>query len=356
LKLAIDVETNTFASGNPYSRCGKLVSIHCYTEDGTALSFRPEQRSNAQALLDKASLLLLFNGKFDLAWLRKLGLVFPTKIYDVQLAHFFITNQLHTLPSLDDVAHYYNIPGKVDVVKTQYWDQGIDTENIPWDVLCTYGEQDVKLTYQLYELQQIYWANNPLKRKLFSLACQDQLVLLEMEWNGLKFDEEKCYEKSKLLQEHIGQLVSKLSAIYPTVPINFNSNDQLSAFLYGGVVQETYKELIGFYKTGAKSGQPKYRNAVKEHLLPRMFTPLPKSEMAKPGVYSTAEGTLRKLKGKHKHVVEMLLELAKLTKLDETYYQGLTKLRQEKDWPEGKLHGQFNQCIARTGRLSSSQP
>ena len=182
------------------------------------------------------------------------------------------------------------------------------------------------------------------------------LVLQEMEWNGLVFDEELCYKKSQELQTHINSITSRLAAIYPSIPINFNSNDQLSAFLYGGTIVETRKELDGFYKTGKKAGQPKFRNVNVEHLLPRLFTPLPKSEMQKPGVFSTSEGTLRKLKGKHKKVVEDLLELAKLTKLDETYYTGLVKLNKEMDWPKGKLHGQFNQCIAKTGRLSSSKP
>jgi DNA polymerase-1 len=50
------------------------------------------------------------------------------------------------------------------------------------------------------------------------------------------------------------------------------------------------------------------------------------------------------------------LELSKLEKRNGTYYKGLVKLREEMHWPENKLHGQFNQCVAATGRLSSSKP
>ena len=39
-----------------------------------------------------------------------------------------------------------------------------------------------------------------------------------------------------------------------------------------------------------------------------------------------------------------------------TYYQGLPKLITEMNWEYGKIHGQLNQCVARTGRLSSSKP
>src|SRR3990167_6648416 len=34
----------------------------------------------------------------------------------------------------------------------------------------------------------------------------------------------------------------------------------------------------------------------------------------------------------------------------------LNSLITKKDWPENELHGQLNQCVAITGRLSASQP
>jgi len=70
---------------------------------------------------------------------------------------------------------------------------------------------------------------------------------------------------------------------------------------------------------------------------------------------ATNEATLRQLKGK-RHNVDLLLTLAKMEKLNGTYYRGLVKLREEMDWPKGLLHGNFQQTVARTGRLSSSKP
>ena len=77
--------------------------------------------------------------------------------------------------------------------------------------------------------------------------------------------------------------------------------------------------------------------------------------MLKEGMFATDEGTLRKLKGK-KGVIQDILELSKLEKLNGTYYKGLVKLRKEMNWEENILHGQFNQTTAQTGRLSSSRP
>jgi DNA polymerase I-like protein with 3'-5' exonuclease and polymerase domains len=180
-------------------------------------------------------------------------------------------------------------------------------------------------------------------------------VLRDMECNGIVFDEQTCADRAREVDDQISEIKRKLTAIYPHVPINWSSNDHLSAFLYGGIVREDVKEHVGFFKTGVKAGQPKYKNGVIEHRLPRLYEPLKGSELQKEGMYATDEATLKKLKGK-KHVVDMLLELAKLEKRNGTYYKGLVTLRKEMHWPKGKLHGQFNQCVASTGRLSSSKP
>lgn len=57
-----------------------------------------------------------------------------------------------------------------------------------------------------------------------------------------------------------------------------------------------------------------------------------------------------------KEVIKRILKRSGLEKRRGTYYQGLPELRQSQGWLEGKLHGQLNQCVARTGRLSSSRP
>lgn len=138
---------------------------------------------------------------------------------------------------------------------------------------------------------------------------------------------------------------------------NWNSNDHLSALLYGGVVVEKTKVHDGFYKTGLKKGQIKFKNVEILHQFPRMVQPLPKSEMGKENVFSTAEGTLKKLKGTFaKKYVPLIQKLAKVDKLIGTYYQGLPELNKEMDWQPGFLYPGYNMCVTQTGRLSSSKP
>ena len=71
--------------------------------------------------------------------------------------------------------------------------------------------------------------------------------------------------------------------------------------------------------------------------------------------YKTNVDTLKKLKG-NKDLLDLLLRRGSLIKLSGTYYQGLPKLIDEMNWNKNIIHGQLNQCVTKTGRLSSSKP
>ena len=77
-----------------------------------------------------------------------------------------------------------------------------------------------------------------------------------------------------------------------------------------------------------------------------------KVKKTKSGQYSTSEETLIKLKGKHQ-IVNLILEYRGLQKLLSTYVNALPLLI---DSHSGKIHTTFNQSVAATGRLSSTNP
>ena len=150
------------------------------------------------------------------------------------------------LPSLNDVAEFYGLAVKLDVVKTQYWEKGITTSDIPWPILQEYAVYDAELTHQVFLRQ---WAEaTPAQRALILLDGQDCHVLREMEANGILFDEEICEERAIQIDDQIREIEAKLQSTYPNVPINFASNDDMSAFLYGGTIEETIKVHEGFKK------------------------------------------------------------------------------------------------------------
>lgn len=354
--LALDTETTTFNKGAWSDARNELV---CYSYASQhrlgALLWNNTSCYGLNEDVRQADLVVGFNFKFDLHWLLKYGVyqLRNKQIWDVQIAEFIRSNQTHRFPSLNETCEKYGIPLKLDVVKLDYWEKGIDTKDIPWEILSEYAKHDADVTLQCYHKQLPLMS--PAQIKLCYLMCQDLQILQEMEANGIPFDEELCTTRSQEVDDKISEIKTKLAAIYPSTPINFASNDHLSAFLYGGVVKEDGKEFVGFYKTGVKAGQPKHKNIIIEHTLPRLYTPLKGTAMAKEGNFATDEGTLRKLKG-NKSIVNLILELSKLEKLNGTYYRGLVKLRNEMNWPPGVLHGNFNQTTAQTGRLSSSKP
>ena len=236
------------------------------------------------------------------------------------------------------------------------WEAGVQTDEIPWPILSAYAEQDAKQTLQLYEAQQK--ALSPEARRLVRLQGLDLLVLQEMEWNGLRYDEALLETRATEIRNKIQEITERLQMVYPDIPINFNSGDDLSSFLYGGKVTEEVRIHDGFFKTGLRAGMAKFRKEIVEHELPRLVTPIRGTELKKQGFYQTNADTLLKLKGtrKTKEIIELIQRRTRLDSLLSKTYEGIRKVNEVQNWEPGWLHGQFNQVVAQTGRLTSNGP
>ena len=359
-RLVIDVETTIRNKGNPFTASNQLVVTGVLDVDSGEVTtyWYGKRLDDLQKKIDSATLIIGFNFKFDMHWLRRIGIIFPStvRVWDCQLGEFILENQQIRYPSLNEASDKYGLGQKIDLIALNYWDKGIDTTEIPEDLLEEYLIQDLVLTKEVYLKQDKQFTGN--LRKLFGLHCQDLVVLEDMEWNGLKFNREKAEQLAAIEEEKVREIEQQLRKGYETIPINFDSGDHLSAYLYGGTIVETVRIPIGVYKSGAKIGQPRYKLTEFTHSLPRLIDPIKGSELKKDGYYATNEPTLRSLKatGDVAKRIQLLLDRAKSEKLCSTYYRGLPKLIEEMDWTDGMLHGQFNQCVATTGRLSSTKP
>lgn len=136
--------------------------------------------------------------------------------------------------------------------------------------------------------------------------------LFSMESVGIRVEKDRLKEYGDRLKVRISEVEQK---IYKETgeTFNINSPKQLGEVLFG------HMELPGGKKT--KTG------------------------------YSTAAEVLEKLAPDYP-VVEMILDYRQLTKLNSTYADGLAAYI----GPDGRIHGTFNQTIAATGRLSSTEP
>jgi DNA polymerase-1 len=316
-------------------------------------------KQEIQSRIDNTQLLVGFNIKFDLHWIRNYEIDFSRcAVWDCQLAAFLLSGQSVPYPSLDGVSSFYGLGSKLDVVSTEYWDKGIDTTEIPEEVLLDYLKQDLLLTERVYHHQLKLFESEPQLYKLFKLQCQDLLVLQDMEWNGMDFDVERAEELAKKETERIHEIEVELQEGYEDIPINFQSRDHLSAYLYGGSISNDVRMPIGVYKTGAKTGLPRYKIVEYKYELPQLIKPPKGSELKKDGFFATDEGTLRSISCNRqaRRRLDLILERSQSSKLVGTYYRGIPELIGEMDWSDGKIHGTFNQCVAATGRLSSSRP
>jgi DNA polymerase I-like protein with 3'-5' exonuclease and polymerase domains len=364
--LILDVETTISNKGNPFDETNKLCYVGLLDTSHSLFSIeyndQPYKKhlEEIQSRINEAEILVGFNIKFDLHWLRKYGINFVGKrVWDCQLVHFILTGQQYTYPSLNGVAAYYDLGSKLDVVATEYWGNKIDTPNIPKDILEEYLLGDLQLTQKVYDKQMEEFAScTKQMQRLISLHNQDLMVLQEMEYNGIIYDEEGCNRGTKELSISIERLNKELYSYHMLSDFNPSSTEHVSSLLYGGTIKYKRKEVVGTFKTGTRAGQEKEKWKEYEQKFERLVTPVKGSELEKEGYFSTDEATLKSLRGtkKAKEIVELILTRSTLEKRLTTYYRGLVDLRTSMNWNVNKLHGQLNQCVARTGRLSSSKP
>lgn len=386
--LFLDTETTILNKGHPYDPRNKLCFIGCKSGGIYAdfpVEYGPDPYGSSirgtQDRINTADLLVCFNAKFDCAWLRRYGISIRCPVYCCQLAEFVLSNQTTVFPSLDGAAALYGLERKLDVVSTEYWAHGIDTPLIPRPVLQEYLRRDVDLTEQVFYKQQALWNNDPLKKRLFYLQCKDLLILQEMEQNGLLCDLERSKELAHETETKLDLVDKQLAELVGTSSINWASPDQCSAVLYGGAIAVRYRET---YTRTLKDGrtQEKERWATKQVSYPALVRPVPGSENAATSdyseqdlirtnesraiagqlpltrSYSVSEPILRQVKarGRAKQIVELLLYRAKLDTLNSTYYKKFPEIQGTFNWSDCLIHGEYNQVVAITGRLSASRP
>jgi hypothetical protein len=125
--LFYDTEQTTYNTGSPFDPRNFNVII-CWDYNGTrghAFYDDAAGRERFAECVRGSDVAIAFNAKYDLHWLRKLGLPLPKRNYCCQTAEFILERQETPYPSLEGCATKYGLPGKIDVVKKDYWEKGI---------------------------------------------------------------------------------------------------------------------------------------------------------------------------------------------------------------------------------------
>src|SRR5207248_9276363 len=189
----------------------------------------------------------------------------------------------------------------------------ISMAQVPIRLAADYAGADADMTLRLVEPIKGELRRHSLMNLYTSIELPLLPVLLKMEMYGVALDAAFLAELESTLAEQIGVLEHE---IYDTVGhhFNINSTKQLGDILFG--------ELK-----------------------------LPSGRKTKTG-YSVSADVIESLRGKHP-MVDYLLEYRQLTKLKSTYVDGLLALM---DPVTVRVHTSFNQTVAASGRLSSSNP
>ena len=255
------------------------------------------------------------NIKFDTVVLRKYQIKVQGPLFDTMIAHYLLNPELrHNMDYLSETYLKYKPVSIEELIGAKGKNQ-LTMRQVPVAQVAEYAAEDADITLQLKN----FFAPELKKAGLESLFYDMEMplihVLEEMEVTGIALDTEALKQSSQELTQTLIRLEEEIYELAGTT-FNINSTKQVGEILFD-------------------------RLQIME-----------KAKKTKTGNYTTNEETLEKLRSKHP-IIGKLLEYRGIKKLLSTYIDSLPELINPQT---GKIHTSFNQTVAATGRLSSSNP
>lgn len=255
------------------------------------------------------------NIKYDINILKSYGISINNSLFDTMIAHYLLQPDLkHNMDFLSETYLSYR-PISIETLIGKKGKNQKSMRDIPVAEVKDYACEDADITWQLKlsfekELEKV-----GLQKLFKELEMPLIHVLSDMELAGVSIDTEALKAFSLDLQKQIEDF-EKSVLDQAGMDFNVGSPKQLGEVLF-------------------------------DHL-----KIVEKPKKTKSGQYQTNEETLQKLADKHP-IVKDILEFRQLKKLKSTYVDALPELINPKT---KKIHTSFNQAIASTGRLSSTNP
>jgi len=255
------------------------------------------------------------NIKYDMEVLRNYGIDLKGELFDTMIAHYLIQPELrHNMDYLAEVYLGYQTIHIDELIGPKGKGQRSMRDLTPEQVY-EYACEDADITLQLKNVLEPKLEKVGAKELFWQIEMPLVPVLAEMEMNGVRIDTQSLSETSAQLtqraldiEKHIFELAGE--------PFNIASPKQVGDILFG-------KLRI-----------------------------VEKPKKTKTGQFVTSEDVLQLLRNKHE-IVDEILKFRGLKKLLGTYVDALPKLINPRT---GHIHTSFNQTVAATGRLSSSDP
>jgi DNA polymerase I len=306
-------------------RTAYYVPVYCATpEAGSSLfdapaasatdaySIRPDQfvRDTGKIFADPHIRKYGQNLKYDMLVLSQYGIDVHGAEFDTMVASYVLRpDGKHNLDSLAVEHLRYSM-----VSFDELTDNGKkDIRSLPYTEVGNYSAEDADITYRLTDVLHDKLAAQGMKALCTEIEFPLIEVLTDMEKTGIAIDIPFLRDMSQTMEKQLKTLIGQ---IYEDAgeEFNINSTQQLAQILF------TKLKLTPIKKT--KTG------------------------------FSTDVGVLEALQKEHP-IVARMLEYRQLQKLKSTYVDALPKLIHPKT---GRVHTSYNQTVAATGRLSSSDP
>jgi DNA polymerase-1 len=264
------------------------------------------------------------NLKFDINVLRTHGARLRGIAFDAMIASYVIdaTRSSHGMDALAKAFLNHDTIRLTDLIGTGKSQKTFD--QVPLDLATTYSAEDADVTLRLRDMLDPMLDVAGLRDLFEKVEMPLVEVLAELEYNGIRVDPGELDRQRDRLSEQIAVLRRQIVDHAPH-PFNPDSPKQLAAALFNRPEADPPGLGLKVVKRG-KTG-PSTDVEVLEKLA------------ADPAVGS--------------EIPALIVEYRQLTKLVNTY---LVALREAINPRTGRVHASFNQTVAATGRLSSSDP
>ena len=231
----------------------------------------PLYKKEVQDILDKTTLLVGHNIKFDLLWLWEAGFKYDGRVYDTMIGEYVLGRGRKQSLKLKDCCNRRGVSQKSDITE-QYLERDVSFENIPMKIVDEYGRQDIVATKALFQshMKDFKLPKNKVLLNTVRTMCQFCVILTKMENNGIKIDTTKLDEVEKEFQLEYDKLRVEIDKIIydkmGDTKINPASPEQLSMLIYGSKLLDK-KGWIAEFNIGIDkyTKKPKKRPKMGKH-------------------------------------------------------------------------------------------
>jgi DNA polymerase-1 len=255
------------------------------------------------------------NLKFDILMLKWYGVGLKGKLFDTMMAHYVIDpDTRHGMDILSENYLGYKPVSITELIGAKGKNQG-NMRDVELEKIKEYAAEDADITLQLKNVFEPKLKEVEAEKLIHEIENPLIYVLADIEYEGVKIDHDTLKEFSKELETDIAKLEK---VVYEKAGVRFNiaSPKQLGEVLFEKLMLD------------------------------------PKAKKTKTGQYQTGEDVLLSLAAKS-DIVRDILDYRQLQKLKSTYVDALPQMVNART---GRVHTSYNQAVAATGRLSSTNP